>query len=171
MAVIVTSVLAVTAEGAKSLNALVCPDSGMFTERGRETMAGLLLESIIVAPSVGAPEAKLTVKRTPTLLPPTTVDGESVTEEIGIFCAGALTVSVALLVAPPKLALILTGVVRPVVFVWIGKLAFDCPAGMVTLAGVETRFGLSFVSVTNAPPAGATYPATKLTTPVPSFPP
>ncbi len=98
---IVTCVGAFKVVATTSVNWLVCPEKKIRIERGTETTDGLLLESIIVAPSVGAPEAKLTVKRTPTLLPPTIVDGESVTEEIGIFCEGALTVSVALFVAPP----------------------------------------------------------------------
>ena len=68
---------------------------------GTLTTVGLLLDSIIVAPSVGAPALRLTVTRTPMLLPPTTVFGASVTEEIGIFCEGAETVSVAVFVAPP----------------------------------------------------------------------
>ncbi len=97
----VTCVGAETVVATTSVKALVCPEKKIRIERGRETMDGLLLESIIVAPSVGAPALKLTVTRTPILLPPTTVEGESMTEEIGTACVGAVTVSVALFVTPP----------------------------------------------------------------------
>ncbi len=73
----VTCVGAETVVATTSVKALVCPEKKIRIERGRETMDGLLLESIIVAPSVGAPALKLTVTRTPILLPPTTVEGES----------------------------------------------------------------------------------------------
>ena len=101
MAVIVTCVGAETVEATTSVKALVCPEKFARIVRGTLTTAGLLLTSIILAPSVGAPALRLTVTRTPMLLPPTTVFGASVTEEIGIFCEGAETVSVAVFVAPP----------------------------------------------------------------------
>ncbi len=97
----VTCVGAETVVATTSVKALVCPEKRIRIERGTERTDGLLLASIIVAPSVGAPEAKLTVARTPMLLPPTTVEGESVTEEIGTACDGAVTVRVADFVAPP----------------------------------------------------------------------
>ena len=97
----VTCVGALTSAAETSAKALVCPEKLVRITRGTLTTAGLLLTSIILAPSVGEPALRLTVMRTPMLLPPTTVDGESVTEEIGIFCEGALTVRVAVFVAPP----------------------------------------------------------------------
>ena len=101
MAVIVTCVGAETIVAATSANRLVVPEKLARIVRGTLTITGLLLASIMVAPSVGAPALRLTVTRTPVLLPQTIVAGESVTEEIGTFCEGAVTVKVAVFVAPP----------------------------------------------------------------------
>ena len=98
---IVISVGALTVVGATSANALSCPSKFVRITRGTVRIAGLLLERLILAPSSGEPEANVTVMRTPILLPPTTVEGESVTEEIGIFCDGAATVKGAVFVTPP----------------------------------------------------------------------
>src|SRR5215210_6931383 len=97
----VTCVGAETSAADTSAKALVCPAKLVLITRGTLTTDGLLLVSMILAPSAGEPALRLTVTRTPVLLPPTTVDGESVTEEIGTFCEGALTVSVAVFVTPP----------------------------------------------------------------------
>lgn len=98
---IVICVGAETGDAETSANVLVCPWKFVRMTRGTGTIAGLLLERLILAPSSGEPEARLTMMRTPTLPPPTTVEGESVTEEIGIFCDGAATVKTAVFVAPP----------------------------------------------------------------------
>ena len=96
----VTCVGAETVLAKTSVNALVCPEKLVRMVRGTLTTDGLLLDSINVAPSGGAAPLKLTVTRTP-VLPPTTVDGESVTDASGTFCEGADTVSVAVFVTPP----------------------------------------------------------------------
>ena len=66
-----------------------------------------------------------------------------------------LIVSVAVLVVPLAAAEMVTEPFDAVEATDTAKVAFDCPAGTVTLAGTEAWDGFELVSVTTRPPAGA----------------
>jgi len=68
--------------------------------------------------------------------------------------AGAATVSVAVRVAPPKLAVIVTGVELVTLDVVMPNEAVVAPAGTVTVAGTLAALP-PLETVTAAPPAGA----------------
>jgi hypothetical protein len=66
-----------------------------------------------------------------------------------------VTVSVAVFVTPPKLAVIVTGVEAVTALVITVKLALVAPAEIVTLAGTVAAGVLLLASVMTAPPEGA----------------
>lgn len=68
-----------------------------------------------------------------------------------------VTVSVAVLVAPPKLAEIVARVLAVTDFVAIVNVALAAPAGTVTLAGGTAAAVFEEISVTTAPPVGAAF--------------
>jgi hypothetical protein len=113
----------------------------------------LLLDSVTVAPPMGAGEVNVTV---PVLaVAPTTLVGLTVTEDKLAGGGGGLTVSTAVREAPPKVPEIVTGVAAVTAVVVIEKLALSAPAATVTLAGTPATVVLLLDSVTIAPPVGA----------------
>lgn len=84
-------------------------------------------------------------------------------------CAGGATVNVAVLVTPPALAAIVTGVDAATVAVVIRNVALLAPCATVTLPGTAAAPVLLLVSVTAMPPAGAD--AVSVTVPCDPFPP
>src|SRR5205823_14326158 len=113
----------------------------------------LLLDSVTIAPPVGAAVVNVTV---PVLVvPPTTLVGLTVTEDkLGGGGVG-LTVSTAVGEAPPKVPEIVTGVATVTAVVVMEKFALRAPARTVTLAGTLATVALVLDKVTMAPPTGA----------------
>ena len=70
-------------------------------------------------------------------------------------CPGGVTVSVAVRVTPPALAVIVTGVDAVTDAVLTVNVALKAPAGTVTLAGTVAALVSLLDSVTTAPPEGA----------------
>src|SRR5678815_3613318 len=66
-----------------------------------------------------------------------------------------VTVSVAVRLTPPKVAVIVTLVFAVTADVLTPKVALEAPAATDTLAGTETIDGFALLSVTTAPPLGA----------------
>ena len=93
------------------------------------------------------------------------------TESVAVWAGGAggFTVSVAVLLTPPKLPPIVTDVTAVTPVVVMLKLAVVVPAATVTLAGTPAAVVLLLDSVTTAPPAGAA--EVKVTVPVLPAPP
>ena len=70
-------------------------------------------------------------------------------------CGYGVTVRLDILVTPPKVAVICTGVLVVTAVVLIVKVADVAPAGTVTVGDGAATAELRLVSVTTAPPAGA----------------
>ena len=141
--------------------------AGTVTAGGTCAADGLLVESDTDAPPGGAAPLRTTMP--PTLAPPVTLPAPSITD-----CrVGALGLAPRLmksdLVTPPALASMRTVVKVATGLVVIVKLVELLPAGTEILAGTWTSDGLSLVSVTRPPPAGAG--ATSCTVPVVDAPP
>src|SRR5579863_2900491 len=112
--------------------------------------AALLLASATNKPAAGAGPFRVTVLPV-VVVPPNTEFGASVTT-VGL---GASTVNIAVAVAPPYVAVIVTGVITATAVVAIVNAGdTDAPAGTVTIAGTAAA-ALLLASVTTAPPAGA----------------
>src|SRR5262245_4034862 len=113
----------------------------------------LLLDSVTMAPPVGAAEVNVTVPVLPA--PPTTLVGLTVTNDRLAGGGGGLTVSAAVREAPPKVPPIVTGVAAVTAAVVVDLPALSAPAATVTLAGTLATVVLLLDSVTMAPPVGA----------------
>src|SRR5262245_8419462 len=125
----------------------VASPAATVTETGT-VAARLLLASVTTAPPAGAAVPNVIV---PVLeIPPVTTVGLTLTPSRREF-----TVSVAVLAAPPYLALTFTGVAALTVLVAIGKVAVIAPAFTITDGGTVTAVRLLLASVSSAPPAGA----------------
>src|SRR5437867_1765021 len=145
--------------------ALVAP-AGMVTLPGTAATPGLLLESVTNAPPAGAGPFSLTVPAEDSR-PPTTLVGFRLSEErVG---AGAITVSEAVCVTPPKDAEMVTEVVVPTGLVLTVKVVVVAPLGTVTLDGTVATPGLLLDRDTRAPPLGAG--PLSVTVPVDELPP
>jgi len=163
---IVTDVDAVTAVVPTEKFALSAP-AATVTLAGTLATVALLLDSVTIAPPVGAAVVSVTV---PVLVvPPTTLVGLTVTaDKLGGGGVG-LTVSTAVGEAPPKVPEIVTGVATVTAVVVMEKLALSAPAATVTLAGTLATVALVLDKVTMAPPVGAA--AVNVTVPVLPVPP
>ena len=127
----------------------------------------VLLDSVTIAPPVGAAVVNVTV---PVLVvPPTTLVGLTVTEDKLGGGAVGLTVSTAVGEAPPKVPEIVTGVATVTAVVVMEKFALRAPARTVTLAGTLATVALVLDKVTMAPPTGAA--VVSVTVPVLPVPP
>ena len=151
-AVMVTGVFAVTVDVVTVKPAEVAP-AGTFTT-GWGLATRLLVESVTDAPPAGAGPLRSTVPDT--LLPPTTVDEASVTDDRsgGAFGSGA-TLMKTDLVTPPAVASTCTVVPSETGLEVMVKLFALFPAAMDTVGGTWTTDGLLLVSVTAPPPGGA----------------
>ena len=119
------------------------------TEAGT-VAAGLLLVSETTAPPAGAGPLRVTVLAVVDV-PPRTDDGDKVSA-VGL---GATTVKVPVMVEPPYVAEIVTGVLAATAEVVMVKAGdTDAAPATVTEAGIAAA-GLLLVSVTTAPPFGA----------------
>lgn len=125
----------------------------------------LLLLRLTTVPPEGA--AALSVTVPVELLPPVTVLGFRVTEEI-VVDAGGLMVSVACRVLLPSVAVIVAVVVEVTDVVVAVKFALVDPDGTVTLLGTVAA-ELSLLRLTTVPPDGAA--ALRVTVPVELLPP
>src|SRR5690349_14380400 len=153
VAVIVTAVLAVTAEVLTPNVALEAP-ADTVTLAGTETTDVFALLSVTTAPPLGAPPVNVIVPCA--AVPPLTEVGLTLTaDKLAVVVAGAVTVSVVVRLTPPKVAVIVTGVFAVTAEVLTPKFALDAPAATVTLAGTETTDVFALLSVTTAPPLGA----------------
>ena len=155
LAVIVADVDAVTgkvatgkvATGKVAINA----PAGTVTFAGTET-AVLLLDSATAHPPAGAAVVRRTVPCE--AAPPVTVVGLTDTAESDVEGVADVTVSVALAVAPPYVAVMVAGVDAVSLVVLIEKVPLVAPAGTVTLAGTVAAAAL-LARVTTASPIGA----------------
>jgi hypothetical protein len=146
LAAIVTEVELDT-EAVSMLNvALLAPDVTVTLE-GTLATAALLLLSDTEIPPLGAAPVNFTVPVE--AAPPTTVLGASDSE----LNTGAVTVSVADLIDPPLLAVIVTGVEDATGIVATLNVAFFAPAGTVTFKGTVATEGLLEERDTTTPPA------------------
>jgi hypothetical protein len=109
----------------------------------------MLLLSDTEIPPLGAAPVNFTVPVEPA--PPTTVLGDSDSE----LNTGAVTVSVADLIDPPLLAVIVPGVADATGIVETLNVAFVAPAGTVTFEGTAAAEELLEERDTETPPAYA----------------
>jgi hypothetical protein len=141
--------------------AVVAPPTAVTLE-GTVAAAVLLLLSVTTAPPAAAGSFSVTVPADE--VPPTTGVGLTLAE----LTTGASTVSPALCV-PLKVAETVTVVLLATGLVLIVNVAVVAPPATVTLAGTVAAAVLLLLSVTTAPPAGAT--ALSVTVPVDEAPP
>src|SRR5712691_4544302 len=164
--VIVTGVEAVTAVVLIAKFTLRAPAATVTLAETLATVV-LLLDSVTMAPPVGAAVVSVTVPVLP--VPPTTLVGLTVTEDRVGAAGTGLTVSTAVRVTPPKVPEIDNAVVAVTLIVVIEKVALVAPAATVTLAGTAATAELALLRPTSAPPVGA--PAVNVTVPCDELPP
>jgi hypothetical protein len=151
LAVMVTTVDAGTDAVAMVTVALVAP-AATVTLPGT-VAAVLLLVSVTPNPPAGAADVNVTVPCAD--VPPVTLVGLTETADNEAGGGGGVTLSVAVLVAPPNAPVIVTGVDALTAVVVTVNVALVAPAATVTLAGTVATAVLLLDSVTTAPPAGA----------------
>src|SRR5207245_2394007 len=137
-----------------TVNAALVAPAGTVTLEGTLATVVLLLESVIVAPPVGAAPLNVTVPVEE--FPPVTLVGFNETEErvAGGGDAG-VTVSEADLLAPLKAAVIVTVVEAAAALVLTVNVALVARAATDTLEGTLASVLLFLESVTFAPPVGS----------------
>ena len=126
--------------------------AGTDTAAGTMTLVGLSLTSATVAPPAGA--AALSVTVPVGVLPPGTLVCWRLSDA-NVTAGGGFTVSVAVLVAPPPLAEIVTIVAVGTGLVATAKVAVVVPLGTVTALGTLAAAVLPLDSVTTIPPPEA----------------
>ena len=137
------------------------------TRAGTLATVVVLLDSVTIAPPVGATVVNVTV---PVLAaPPTTLVGLTVTEDKLAGGGGGLTVSTAERETALKVPVIDSAVEAVTDVVVTVKVALVAPAATVTLAGTVAAAVLALLRPTTAPPAGA--PAVNVTVPCDELPP
>ena len=144
---------------------LVAP-AGTVTLPGTEATDELLLVSVTTAPPAGAEPDSVTVPVEG--FPPTTLDGFTDTV-LNVTTGAAVTVSEAVLVIPPYTAESVTAVEPDTALVVTANVPLLAPPDTVTLDGTVAADGVSLLSGTTAPPAGAG--PLSVTVPVEGFPP
>ncbi len=163
---IVTGVAAVAAVVLIEKFALSAP-ARTVTLAGAVATVVLLLDSVTMAPPVGAAVVNVTVPVAPA--PPTTLVGLTVTvDKLGAAGTG-LTVSTAVRVTPAKVPEIDSAVEAVTDVVVMEKVALVAPAKTVTLAGTVAAAELALIRPTTAPPVGA--PLVNVTVPCDELPP
>ena len=136
----------VDTEAVSMLNvALLSPDATVTLD-GTVATEGLLLLSETEIPPLGAAPVNFTVPVEPP--PPTTVLGASDSE----LNTGAVTVTVADLIEPPLLAVIVTAVADATGIVATLNVAFVAPPGTVTFEGTAAAEELLEERDTTTPP-------------------
>src|SRR5262245_44125618 len=151
-AVMVTGVFVDTADVVTVKLAELEPAGTRTTGCGFATR--LLVASVTDTPPAGAAPLRSTVPAT--LVPPVTLAAASVTDDRrgGAFGSGPTLMNCDF-VTPPAVASTRTVVPTTTGLVVIVKLFALLPAGMATVGGTWTTDGLSLVSATAPPPAGA----------------
>jgi hypothetical protein len=114
--------------------------AGTVTDAG--TLAPVVLLRVTTNPPAGAGPSRMTVPVAP--VPPVTAVGLTATA----LTLGMVTINVAVCVAPPLAAVIVTVVLVVTVDVLIVKVAVLCPASTVTDAGTGATLGALLVKVT-----------------------
>jgi hypothetical protein len=147
------------------LNVAVVAPVGIVTLSGTYAVRPVV-QSSIDNPPLGAAAEIVTVPVEDA--PPLTADGFTETEESVIFVVEAVMLSVAVLVTPAKLAVMVADAVEDTDFVVIVKVAVVLPDDTVTDAGT-VALALLLESVMVAPPEGAAL--VSLTVPVTDVPP
>jgi hypothetical protein len=156
VAVMVAELDAVTATVVTVNVALVAP-AAMVTlpSAGTLATAELLLESVTTIPPVGAADVSVTVPVEDA--GPTTLAGLSVSVESAAGGGGGVTVSTAVLLTVPAVAVMVAELDAVTATVVTVNVALVAPAAMVTLpsAGTLATAELLLESVTTIPPVGA----------------
>jgi hypothetical protein len=137
------------------------------TLAGRDAIAAFELESATGRPPLGAALERLTVPVD--ALPPVTVDGATVTAETLAGGGGAVTVSVAVRVVVPCVAVMMTDVEAATALVEMAKLAAVAPPVTVMLPGTEATVAFALERFTTRPPLAAAL--VSVTVPVAPLPP
>ena len=149
---IVTGVAAVTAVVVIEKFALSAP-AATVTLAGTLATVVLLLDSVTIAPPVGAAVVNVAVPVLPA--PPTTLVGLTVTDDRVGAAGTGLTVSTAERETPANVPEIDNAVEAVTGVVVMVKVALVAPAATVTLAGTVATAVLALLRPTRAPPVGA----------------
>src|SRR5881296_2214137 len=149
--VTVSEVEAATALVVMEKVALIEP-AATVTLAGTVATAVLLLDNVTTAPPAGAAVVNVAVPWA--AAPPVTLVGLTASADSVAGGGGGVTVSVAVLVAPPKAPVTVTGVEAATALVVMEKVALVEPAATVTLAGTVATAVLLLDNVTTAPPVG-----------------
>jgi hypothetical protein len=163
--VMVTAVELVTVDVVTVNCAVVAPE-GTFTLAG--TAAALFeLERDTTRPPLGAALVRVTVPVA--LLPPITLDGETLTVERLAGGGTGVTARVAVRVVLPWVAVIVADVDAETAVVAIAKLALVAPDATVTVVGLDATVAFELERLTTSPPLPAAL--VSVTVPVALLPP
>jgi hypothetical protein len=150
VAEIVTFVLFDAGRLVKIVNVVLVAPASTVMLPGTEAISAGLLERVTIRPPVGAGPLSVTVPVD--LTPPFTVVGLRDSDDNVTTGGGGFTVSVAVLVAPPRVAVMVTVVDVVTALVVTGNVAVVLVERTVTEAGTVAAAVLLLDSVTTAPP-------------------